>query len=162
MDIEELKETEVWQLFEHGRRFLQLNGVYRDTDINYQFYNGNQWEGANFDGIEPVQNNFIETIVDHKLGKVNSNLWAINFSSDNFDRQFRPIAEKTCDLLNKKAAKVWERDRMDAKIRLMSEDAAVNSEGIIYSDFDIDNQTPLNEVLNKCDVHYANEQSEDI
>lgn len=162
MDLEELQETETWQLFEHGRSFLHMNNVYSDTDKNYKFYNGNQWEGADTGGIEPVQNNFIETIVDHKLGKVNANQWAINYASDNFDSQFRPIAEKTCDLLNKKAAKVWERDRMDAKIRLYTEDAAVNSEGIIYSDFDIENQSPKNEVLNKCDVHYGNEQSEDI
>ena len=162
MDEKELKETETWQLFEHGRNFLHMNNVYRDTDINYQFYNGNQWEGADLGGAEPVQNNFIETIVDHKLGKVNANLWAINFSSDNFEREFRPIAEKTCELLNKKAAKTWERDRMDAKIRLFTEDAAVNSEGIIYADFDEETQSPKNEVLNKTDVHYANEQSEDI
>jgi len=162
MDEKELKETETWRLFEHGRNFLRMNDVYRDTDINYQFYNGNQWEGADTGGIEPVQNNFIETIVDYKLGKVNANLWGINFSSDNFERQFRPIAEKTCELLNKKASKVWERDKMDSKIRLMTEDAAVNSEGIIYADFDQENQNPINEVLNKCDVHYGNEQNEDI
>lgn len=162
MDEKQLKETETWQLFEHGRNFLHMNNVYSDTDINYQFYNGNQWEGAELGGIEPVQNNFIETIVDHKLGKVNANLWAINFSSDNFEKEFRPVAEKTCELLNKKAAKVWERDRMDGKIRLMTEDAAVNSEGIIYADFDQENQSPKNEVLNKCDVHYGNEQNEDI
>lgn len=162
MDLEELQETETWQLFEHGRSFLHMNNVYHDTDQNYQMYNGNQWEGADTGGIEPVQFNFIETIVDHKLSKVNANLWAINFSSDNFDRDFRQTAEKTCVLLNKKAAKVWERDKMDSKTRLMSEDAAVNSEGIIYSAFDVENQSPKNEVLNKCDVHYGNEQSEDI
>ena len=162
MDEKELRETETWRLFEHGRNFLRMNNVYRDTDINYQFYNGNQWEGADTGGIEPVQNNFIETIVDHKLGKVNSNEWGIVFSSDNFDRDFRPIAERTCELLNKKAAKTWERDKMDAKIRYMTEDAAVNSEGIMYADFDMETQTPINEVLNKCDVHYGNEQSEDI
>jgi hypothetical protein len=162
MDEKELRETETWRLFEHGRNFLRMNNVYRDTDINYQFYNGNQWEGAELGGIEPVQNNFIETIVDYKLGKINANLWGINFSSDNFEREFRPIAEKTCELLNKKASKVWERDKMDAKVRYMTEDAAVNSEGIMYADFDEESQNPINEVLNKCDVHYGNEQSEDI
>lgn len=162
MDLENLKTTETWQLYEHGRNFLRLMGVYRDTDRNYQFYNGDQWEGAKLDGIEKVQFNFIETIVDYKLGKINANLWGINFSSDNFERTFRPIAERTCELLNKKAAKVWERDKMDGKIRLMTEDAAVNSEGIIYADFDMDNQNPVNEVLNKTDVQYGNEQNEDI
>ncbi len=162
MDEKELKKTETWQLFEKGRNYLRLMNVYTDTDRNYQFYNGDQWEGAKIDGIEPVQYNFIETIVDYKLGKINANEWGIVFSSDNFDREFRPMAEKTCELLNGKARKVWERDKMDSKIRLFTEDSAVNSEGIIYADFDIDNQSPINEVLNKCDVHYGNEQSEDI
>lgn len=162
MDEKELKETETWQLFEKGRDYLRLMNVYNDTDRNYQFYNGNQWEGAKIDGIEPVQYNFIETIVDYKLGKINANEWGIVFSSDNFDRDFRPMAEKTCELLNKKARKVWERDKMDAKVRIFTEDSAVNSEGIIYADYDLDNQSPINEVLNKCDVHYGNEQSEDI
>lgn len=162
MDLEQLKETEIWQLYEHGRNFLRMNNVFADTDRNYQFYNGNQWEGAKIDGIEMVQYNFIETIIDYKLGKINANLWGINFSSDNFEREFRPIAERTCELLNKKAAKVWERDKMDGKVRLMTEDAAVNSEGIIYVDFDEENESPVNEVLNKCDVQYGNEQSEDI
>lgn len=162
MDQEKINETETWQLFERGRNFLEMNNVYRDTDINYQFYNGNQWEGAELGGVEPVQNNFIETIVDYKLGKINANEWGIVFSSDNFDREFRPMAEKTCELLNGKARKVWERDKMDSKIRLFTEDAAVNSEGIIYAAFDEVNQNPINEVLNKCDVHYGNEQSEDI
>lgn len=162
MDEKELKETETWQLFEKGRNYLRLMNVYNDTDRNYQFYNGDQWEGAKIDGIEPVQYNFIETIVDYKLGKINANEWGIVFSSDNFDRDFRPMAEKTCELLNKKARKVWERDKMDSKIRIFTEDSAVNSEGIIYADYDLENQSPVNEVLNKCDVHYGNEQSEDI
>lgn len=162
MNIDELKTTEVWQLYEHGKNYLRMMNVFSDTDRNYQFYNGDQWEGAKIDGIEKVQYNFIETIVDYKLGKINANLWGINFSSDNFDKEFRPMAERTCELLNKKAAKVWERDRMDGKIRQLTEDSAVNSEGVIYADFDEESQSPINEVLNKCDVQYGNEQSEDI
>ena len=57
MDLEELKTTETWQLFEHGRNFLRMMNVFKDTDRNYQFYNGDQWEGAKLDGIEKVQYN---------------------------------------------------------------------------------------------------------
>lgn len=162
MDLENLKTTEVWELYEHGRNFLRLMNVYSDTDKNYQFYNGDQWNGAKLDGIEKMQYNFIELIIDHKLGKLNANKWAMNFASDNFEREFRPIAQQVCDLLNKKAAKTWERDKMDGKVREFMEDAAVNSEGIIYSDYDEENQTPINEVLEKGNVQYGNEQSEDI
>ena len=162
MDLENLKTTEVWELYEHGRNFLRLMNVYSDTDKNYQFYNGDQWNGAKLDGIEKMQYNFIELIIDHKLGKLNANKWAMNFASDNFEKEFRPIAQQVCDLLNKKAAKTWERDKMDGKVREFMEDAAVNSEGIIYSDYDEENQTPINEVLEKGNVQYGNEQSEDI
>ena len=46
MDIQEIQETPVWALYEKGRDSHRRCGIYRDTDRNYRFYNGNQWEGA--------------------------------------------------------------------------------------------------------------------
>ena len=112
MDIEELKKTEVWELYEKGKKYLRMKNVYRDTDLNYQFYKGNQWAGAKIDGIEEAQYNFIETIVNHKVSAINQNLYQINFSSENYEhREFRKTAERTCELLNKTASKVWEKIR---------------------------------------------------
>ena len=163
MDLDEIKETETWQLYEKGRNFLRMNNVYSDTDKNYRFYNGNQWEGAKIEGIEQAQYNFIETIVNYKVSTINQNLWAINYSSDNFEnRDFRKTAEKVCKMLNRKAAKVWEKDQMDYKIRVISDDAAINDEGVIYVDYDNDSQNPVNEVINKNNVQFGNEQSSDI
>ena len=163
MDLDEIKETETWQLYEKGRNFLRMNNVYSDTDKNYRFYNGNQWEGAKIEGIEQAQYNFIETIVNYKVSTINQNLWAINYSSENFEnRDFRQTAENVCKMLNRKAAKVWEKDQMDYKIRVVSDDAAINDEGVIYVDYDNDSQSPVNEVINKNNVQFGNEQSSDI
>ena len=163
MDLDEIKETETWQLYEKGRNFLRMNNVYSDTDKNYRFYNGNQWEGAKIEGIEQAQYNFIETIVNYKVSTINQNLWSINYSSENFEnRDFRQTAEKVCKMLNRKAAKVWEKDQMDYKIRVISDDAAINDEGVIYVDYDNDSQNPVNEVINKNNVQFGNEQSSDI
>ena len=87
MDLDEIKETETWQLYTKGVNFLRQNHVYSDTDVNYRMYNGNQWEGVILDGVEPVQYNFIETIVNYKVSTINSNLWAMNFSSENFENR---------------------------------------------------------------------------
>ncbi len=163
MDLKELRETDIWKLYEKGRNFMRMRNVFSDTDKNYRFYNGNQWEGAKIEGIEQAQFNFIETIVDHKVSTINSNLWGINYSSENFEnREFRRTAEKTCELLNKKASKVWEKDNMDDKIREFSTDSAVNDEGIIYVDYDTEKQNPVNEILSKNDVQYGNENNSDI
>lgn len=162
MNEEELKTTDVWQLYEHGKNYMRMLRIFSDTDLNYRMYGGNQWEGAKIEGIEQAQYNFIETIINHKVSRINQNLWAINFSSENFDRAFRKIAEETCELLNRKARKVWEKDSMDHKIREVSDDSAINDEGIIYVDYDNEEQSPRNEVINKNDIQYGNEQNSDI
>ncbi len=163
MDLKELKQTDIWQLYERGRNYMRMMNIFTDTDRNYRFYSGNQWEGAKIDGIEQAQFNFIETIVNYKTSTINNNLWGINYSSENFEnREFRKTAEKTCELLNKKAAKVWEKDSLDLKIREASDDAAINDEAIIYVNYNEKQQMPENEVLNKNDVQYGNENSPEI
>lgn len=163
MDLEEIKETETWQLYNKGLGYLRNNHVFRDTDLNYRMYSGNQWEGAKIEGIEQAQYNFIETIVNYKVSTINQNLWAINFSSDNFEsREFRKSAEEVCEMLNKKASQVWEKDQLDYKIRQVSEDSAINDEGAMYVTYDKENNTPINEIIDKNNIQYGNEQSSDI
>lgn len=162
MDIEEIKNTDTWDLYERGIDFLSMHHVFEDTDENYRMYNGNQWAGANLGDIEEAQYNFIETIVNYKVSTINQNLWAINYGSDNFDRSFRKTAEDTCKMLNRRAAKVWEKDQLDIKIRKVSKDSAINDEGIMYVNYDTENQNPINEIINKNDIQYGNEQDDEI
>ena len=163
LNTDDIKKTDTWELFEKGRDYLRRMNVYTDTDLNYRMYNGNQWEGANIEGIEKAQYNFIETIVNYKVSTINQNLYAIHFSSENFEqKEFRKNAKRVCELLDKKAANVWEKDQMDQKVRTISDDAAVNDEGVLYTYYDEETQSPVNEVLNKNDIQYCNEQSSDI
>ena len=163
MDIEQISQTDIWTLYERGRNYANLIGMYSDTDKNYRFYNGDQWAGIKLKGIEPVQLNFIKPIVKFKVGTINTNQWAIVFSSENFEnREFRKTAEKTCELLNKKVAKIWEKDQLDLKVRKICKDSAINDEGIMYVTYDEENQTPINEIINKNDIYYGNENDSNI
>ena len=163
MDIREVKETPVWQLYEKGRNYHRMTGIYTDTDRNYRFYNGNQWDGAKLGDIEPVQKNFIKPIVKYKIGVIHDNLYAINYNSQNYEnREFQKQSKRYCDMLNRYAAKVWEKDKMDYKGRRVTKDAAINDEGIIYVDFNVDDMMPANEVIKKNDVYYGNENSDEI
>lgn len=163
MDREEIRETTAWQLYEHGRNYHRLTGIYVDTDRNYRMYNGNQWEGAKLGDVEPVQKNFIKPIVKYKNGVIHDNLYMVNYSSQNFEnKEFRQQAERICELLNKKAARIWEKDKMDFKGRRITKDAAINDEGIMYVDYDREKQMPVNEIIKKNDVYYGNENDDDI
>lgn len=163
MDLEELKQTDIWTLYEKGRNYCRMINLYTDTDKNYQFYNGDQWQGVKLKGIEPVQLNFIKAVVKYKVGTINSNLWSPNFSSENFEnKDFRKVAEKTCEMLNKKALRVWEKDTLDLKVRQVTKDAAINDEGIMYVNYDEETQSPINEIISKNDIYFGNENDSNI
>ena len=163
MDLQEIRETPIWSLYEKGRNYHRRMNIYTDTDRNYRMYNGNQWEGANLGGVEPVQKNFIKPIVKYKCSVIHDNLYAINYSSQNYENQeFRKQAERYCDLLNGYASRIWEKDKMDFKGRRITKDAAINDEGIIYVGFDDEKMTPINEIIKKNDIYYGNENDDDI
>ena len=163
MDLQEIMETPIWGLYEKGRNYHRRTGIYVDTDRNYRMYNGNQWEGAKLGDVEPVQKNFIKPIVKYKCSVIHDNLYAIVYSSQNYEsRAFRKQAERYCSMLNGYAAKVWEKDKMDFKGRRITKDAAINDEGLLYINFDKEKMLPVNEVVKKNDIYYGNENDDDI
>lgn len=163
MDEKEIKETKVWTLYQKATDFARKKGFYSEIDKCNNFYNGDQWEGLMIEGIEPVQYNFIKPIVNYKVNRVTKNLRAINYSAENVEgTAFRTKAKKVCDLFNQRAARVWEKDQMDNKIKKLARQAAINGEAILYISYDEENNDPLNEILNKVDIYFANENDPDI
>ena len=163
MDLTDIKKTEIWTFYEEAVSYCRMMKMFIDTDVNYRMYNEDQWYGLKVQGVEKVQFNFIKPIVKYKTGIIMSNLYAVHFSSENFEnRAFRKNAEKICKLLNKRVGKIWEKDFMDIKLRLVVKDAAINDEGIIYVTYDEKKKMPVNEILNKTDIFYGNENSSDI
>ena len=163
MNIEELEKTDIWQLYEKGRNYNQSLNLYNDTDKNYRMYNGNQWYGLKISGIEPIQLNIIKPIVRYKVGIINNNLYQPVYSAENIENNdFKEVAVKTCELLNKLASRVWEKDNMDYKTRSMSKHSAINDECPVYVTYDKETNLPINEILSKNDVYYGNENDDNI
>ena len=164
MDRNEIIETPIWALYEKGLAYQRQAGIsVDDSDRNYRMYNGNQWAGAKLGDVEPVQKNFIKPIVKYKVSVIHDNLYAIVYSSQNYENKtFRREAERYCEMLNGYAARIWERDKMDFKGRRITKDAAINDEGIIYVDFDKESMYPVNEIVKKNDVFYGDENNDNI
>ena len=163
MDIEQIEQTPIWALYEKGRNYHRQTGIYTDTDRNYRFYGGDQWAGAKLGDVEPVQKNFIKPIVKYKISVIHSNLYAINYSSLNYEnREFYKKSERYCQMLNRYASRIWEKDKMDFKGRRVTKDSAINDEGIIYVNFDQEKMEVINEIVKKNDIYYGNENDDDI
>ena len=163
MDLETLKETEEFALYSQAESYARMIGMYEDTDKNFRFYNGNQWDGVKLKGIEPVQLNFIRPIVRFKVGTMNQNLWAINYSAENYEnKNFMQTAMKVCELLNKKSAKMWENDNRDYKIRAITKIAAINDEAPVYIEYDKEKNQTVFTLLSKNDIYFGNENDSDI
>lgn len=163
MDLEEIKETEVWELYTQAQMYARMINIYESTDRNFRMYNGDQWAGVKLKSIEPVQLNFIKPIVNYKVGAISQNLWAIHYSAENVDNtEFVDVAMKTCELLNKKAAKIWEKTYMDYKVRQMLKRAAINTECPLYVNYNEETKMPELELLNKTDIYFGNENNSDI
>lgn len=163
MDINELQETDTWTLYQQGQSFARMIDLYNSTDLNFRMYNGDQNKGIKIAGIEPIQLNYIKPIVRYKVGVVIQNLWTIVYLSENIEnKEFRETSEKVCKLLNKKAAKVWEKENMDKKIQKICKNAAVNSECVVFVDYDKKTASPKIKILSKVDVYYGNENNDEI
>lgn len=163
MDLAEIKETEVWDLYLQSQMFARKIDIYDTTDKNFRMYNGDQWAGIKLKGIEPVQLNFIKPIINYKIGAISQNLWAIHYSAENVENpEFVETARKACELLNKKAAKIWEKTYMDYKVRQMSKISAINTECPVYINYNEKTRMPDLEILNKPDIYFGNENNSDI
>ncbi len=163
MDLQEIRETPIWTLYEKSRNYHRRINTYEETNRNYDFFIGEQWRGARLGDAEPVVKNFIKPIVKYKVAVVHDNLYAVNYSSQNYEnRQFQKEARRYCDLLNGYIQRIWETDKLDYYGRRLTKDAAINGEGIMYIGFDREKMKPIHEVLKKVDVYYGNENDDNI
>ena len=163
MDEKEIKETNIWTLYNKNVDYARQHGFFTDVDRCNNFYNGDQWEGLLIEGIEKVQYNFIKPIVNYKVNMITSKLRAINYGANNVEgTEFRATAKKVCDLFNQRAGRVWEKEKKDDKCKKIVRQAAINSEAILYTSYDKEDDNIKNEILNKVDVFYGNENEPDI
>ena len=163
MNLEELEKTDLWNLYEKHENFMRKREIYSDSDKNYRMYNGDQWYGLNIKGIEKIQHNFIKQIVKQKVSNITSNLFAVNYSPENIENtEFMETAQKVCELLNKRASKVWDKDFMDKKIKKWAKQSAINDEAVAYVTYDFEEDNPINEIISKNDIMYGNENEEEL
>lgn len=163
MNDNEENVTSIWKDFEKGRMYNRMKKVYTDTDMNYDYYYGNQAKYLNIGKETPVVLNIIKSIVKYKLGVVNSNAYAIVYNPNFYSAENEgKLLEELCRVLSRHSNKVWELQQVGSKIKECVKDACINDEGILHNYFDAGKQEVVSEVIDKNNIYYGNENDDDI
>lgn len=160
-----LKEHEqpIWLEYRKGVEYNRSKNLYDDTEKNYNFYHGKQWEKAQLGDIQPTVQNIIKPIVKYKLGVIYQNHYEIAFNPQAYGtvEEGKNLTE-LCKALDRYTAKIWENEKVDQKVREATKDACINDEGIIHSYYDVENDRVIAEVIDKNNIYYGNENTSEI
>lgn len=134
-DIEKI--TQAWKEYEDGKNYnLRLN-IYDDTDRNERFYAGDQWNGLNntacmptpvFNIFKRVINYFIAAIMQQPAKLIFTPLLANEEDGEEDEQEMNEAAE----LISAYSQTLWERMKMDNKMRQLLLDAALSGDMAAY------------------------------
>lgn len=160
---EEENVTDIWTDYQKGVMFNRTKNLYNETEQNYNFYFGKQWERVDTGDEKPIVKNIIKPIVKYKLGVVNTNAYSVVFNPNIFTYiQEKEIIESLCKSLTDYTNKIWEIQQVDKKIKESLKDSAINSEGILHNYYNANNDEIVVEVIDKNNICYGNENDSDI
>ena len=162
--LEDCTPTSIWQEYERGVSYNRRKNLYTNTDRNYNFFHGKQWENAKLGDMSPIVINVIKPIVKYKVGVINQNSYSVVFSPSYLESNAKE-ANKLCELLSKHTDRFFENQKITSKLRTIVKDACINSEGIFFMYFDEtkgkDGEV-LGEVVDKNNIYYGDETNENI
>lgn len=161
--MEEEKDflTDEWKLYERGKSYNLAMGLYEDTEKNYDFYHGKQWNNAKLGNVQPITLNVIRPIVKYKVGVLNSNDYQIVFNPNVYENyQQGQNLKNICKSLNKFANRLWELEQVNKKVREILKDSCINAEGIAHA-YEVDEEIKT-EVIDKTNVYYGDESNDNI
>ena len=153
--------TDVFVDYEKGKNYNNTLNLFNKTDKQYNFYHGNQWEGAELGNVQPITLNVIKPIVKFKVGVVKTNQYQVVFNPNTWlDLEEYKRLEKICHSLNRYVNRIWELEQVKFKTDEALKDSCICSEGIVHS-YEEDGDIKL-ELLDKVNIFYGNENDDSI
>lgn len=160
----------IWADYQRGLDFNNAFSVYDTVENNENFYIGKQWEGVQSNGLPTPVFNMIKRIVNFQVAST---------STDNLKINAAPLptagemtlgeTERVCGILNAQLQAVMETNSAARTFRNFMRDAAVRSDGCMYSWYDPEMETGQEEkggirleLLENTRVLFGNPTSRDV
>lgn len=123
-----MERNKFWDRYVKGIDYIQKKNLISETNKNWNFYAGRQWEGLQSGGEDLPFLNFIKPTIKHKVSTVSQNNMVANYS----DAEGREEMSAVYDRLNSRFSADWERSNMDMELWATMKDAAVTGDGVQY------------------------------
>lgn len=151
--------TDIWREYQAGLDYFNSINLFGRTQDCYNFVNGEQWEGLDSGDEKIPQLNFLSGLMKQATALVGQNTMAIHYTSLNYGSSRQALLE-ACDQLNRHAARMWERVKLDRLQWDVLQDAFICGDSIAYF-YDADDGIRM-ELLDNVNVMFADEQNPDI
>lgn len=155
--------TDSWRLYEIGKNYNRLRGLYDEGKENYDYYHDKQWEGLKrpTNSSEPIVLNIIKPIIKYKTNIVNQSSYEIVFNPNTYETlEDLEILRSVTKGLNQFLMRIWEKSQSGKKAKKVVKKSAINSEGIMY--FYPKEDTVYSEEIDKNNIYYGNESEVEI
>lgn len=123
-----MERNKFWDRYVKGIDYIQKKQLITETNKNWNFYAGRQWEGINSGGEELPFLNFIKPTIKHKVSTVSQNNMVANYSDVEGNEDMAPIYDR----FNARFSADWERSNMDMELWATMKDSAVTGDGVQY------------------------------
>jgi hypothetical protein len=143
--------TSEWTLYQSGIDYNNTIEYYHKTNMNWSFYNGDQWRGVPSSGLPKPVFNVIKRIINYYIASIMSRKIKGQFSIENIpDRpegmgvELDPVEEElrqVAELLSASCELKWEKDKMDMQIREALLDGANSGDMCAYVYWDSSKET---------------------
>ena len=150
------EHNKFWKRYEKGIEYINRKGLITQTNRNWNFFIGNQWEGVKVaDNIELPCVNIIKKIVKHKVATISQNNMVAHYSDTDGREDLNELYAK-CDILFSEA---WEMANEDLEMWSTIKEAAITGDGVQYFP---DSDFRKMQRLNNTSVLYGDESEPDI
>lgn len=144
-----------WKRYEKGIDYINTKDLIGQTNKNWNFYIGNQWEGLQTRNRQtPPFYNFIQRHIDHKVSSISQTAMTVRYS-DLENRGNDEVYEK----LNGLYESAREKGKLNLVDRQTAKEAAITGDGIQY--YGSGNIEDVQR-LDTTSVLYGNESEPDI
>jgi hypothetical protein len=165
-------ELEEWRMVQSGIDYNHRINLYETVNKNERFYAGNQWEGVIANGLPTPVFNIFKRIINYFIASILSQQVKMQFVAeqvgDTPNSEEEEYMKEAAELLSLYSETLWEKKKMNQKLRQVLLDAAISGDAAAYSfwnasisgiidEGDIDLELPDN-----VNVFFGNPSSSDV
>jgi hypothetical protein len=136
--------THEWELYEKGKNYKRRIDLYETVDKNERFYSGDQWYGVVSNGLPTPVFNVFKRCINYFISAIMSQKIKMKFTPENIaDDSINPEEQaisKVAELISKYSETLWEKLKMDTRMRDALLDSAISgdAEGYVFWNQSID------------------------